>query len=65
MGSDPWFGINSLCCSVIVGSGLGAQREVRLYYRAVGRRGKREVGETLRRLNGQASELEVVGEVAD
>lgn len=24
VGSDPWFGINSLCCSVIVGSGAGS-----------------------------------------
>lgn len=40
--------------------------EISLYYWAWGREeGRRKVGETLKRLNGQASELEVVSEGAD
>lgn len=70
-GSHLWFGINSLRCSIRDGLGLvklgaGSLMEVSLHYWAWRREeGRREVGETLKRLNGQSSELEVVSEGAD
>lgn len=61
----------ALCCSIrdglgVVRLGTGSLGESRLHYRAWGKEeGGREVGETFRRLSGNASELGVVSEGAD
>lgn len=65
-GSDMLFGIHSLCCSIkdrlwVVSLGLEAGRRSQQGLRKSRRR---EWGNTLRRLNGQASELEAVSEGA-